>query len=266
VVQDTAIREGRSLSVAAWIVIVVIYLAIVQGVSALSTSGMHAEYGKFPDTETVFRALIIPVGTSMVFVLVVATILGWWRPIWKDRRPVQRWVWIVPILLIGAALVGTNYSKLADRGAGYTILFLCAALMVGITEETMFRGIGIVTFRTNGFSEGKVALWTCLIFGLAHGTNIFVEGPSALLQVVITAIAGYFFYLTRRVSGGILLAIVAHGLWDFGLFTGKLGHDLYPLTIVFILVDIVLAVTLLIRRHHIEPTTAPAHASIRTTP
>jgi len=250
----------RRLPVWGWIVVVVVYLGVVQGAGALLTSGTDFEYGKFPDSETVLRALVAPVGISMLFTVAVVSLLGWWRPVWRDDRPVQRWVRIVPTLLIAAVIVGTNYSELVDHGLGYTALFLGGALMVGFTEETMFRGLGVVTFRSNGFSESKVALWTCVIFGLAHGTNIFTEGTSAILQVLVTALAGYFFYLTRRVSGGLLLAIVAHGLWDFGLFTGTLGTDkLYAATVVFILVDIGLAITLLVRRHRIElPASDPA--------
>jgi len=247
-----ASNRERKLSIGALIVLIIVYLVIVQGALTLATSGMDIEYGKFPDTETVVRALVIPVGASMVFALLVATVLGWWAPIWKDDRPVRRWVRIVPIVMVAAVIVGTNYSNLGDRGLTYTALFLIGALMVGFTEELMFRGIGVVAFRSNGFAEAKVALWTCVIFGLAHGTNLFTEGPKAFMQVVVTALAGYFLYLTRRVGAGILVAMIVHGLWDFGLFTGNLGNDLYALTAIFVLVDIVLGVTLLVCRRKIE--------------
>jgi len=256
---ETLPTRARRLPVWGWIAIVVVYLAIVQGVGILATSGMDVDYGKFPSIEAVARGLLVPVGTSVLFVIVVVSVLRWWGPVWKDDRPVQPWVRIVPTLLIAVVIVGTNYSELSRHGLTFTLLFLAGALMVGFAEETMFRGLGVMVFRSNGFTEGRVALWTCVIFGLAHGTNIVTEGPQAILQVLITAIAGYFFYLTRRASGGILLAMVAHGLWDFGLLSGSLGKDMYPLSFLFILTDVVLAATLLVRRKHIElPIGAPA--------
>jgi membrane protease YdiL (CAAX protease family) len=255
----------RSLPVAAYLAIVVVYLVIVQGVAALATSGMDIEYGKFPDTETVLRSLWVGVGASLVFVILVITVLRWWRPVLHDDRPVARWVWIVPAFLFGTILVGTNYAALADKGAAFTVTFLIGALMVGCAEEGMFRGIGVVAFRDAGLSEGKVALWTCVIFGAAHGTNIFVEGPSAIMQVLITAIAGFFFYLVRRVSGGIALAVVAHGLWDFALFTGTLEEDPYAGVGLFMLTDVVLAVILLVRRHHIGIDAPPTVAEMPST-
>jgi hypothetical protein len=244
--------NARHLPVWGFVVVVVGYLAVVQGIPYLTTSGMDIEYGKFPDSETVLRALVLPVGASAVFAAILVTILGWWRPVWKDDRPVQRWVRIVPVLLIATILLGTNYGELADHGIGYTALFLVGALLVGFAEETMFRGVGVMVFRSNGFDEAKVALWTCIIFGLAHGTNIFTEGPSAFVQVLVTAIAGYFFYLTRRATAGLLAAVVIHGLWDFGLLSGNLGENIYAGTLLFLLMDIVLVVILVVRRRHIE--------------
>jgi hypothetical protein len=40
-----------------------------------------------------------------------------------------------------------------------------------------------------------------MLFGLAHATNIISESVGALPQVLVTAVAGYFFYVTRQVSG-----------------------------------------------------------------
>ena len=73
--------------------------------------------------------------------------------------------------------------------------------------------------------------------------------------MLVTAVAGYFFYLIRRRSGGLLVPAILHGLWDFGTISGSVVPDkAYALgTAVFVLADIVLAVLLLVRRHHIEP-------------
>lgn len=251
-------REGRSLSVVAWLALVVVYLALVQGVGALATRNLEADYGEFPDTETLLRGLVLPVGLSVLFVWGAVAVLGWWRPVVHDDRPTRRWVWVVPVLMLLTILAGTNYGGLADRGVAYTLTFLFGALCVGAAEEGMFRGIGIVTLRQNGFTEGKVALWSCVVFGLAHATNIFTEGPTALLQVLVTVIAGYFFYLTRRVSKGILVPVVIHGLWDFGLLSGALNDDPYPGMGLFIFMDVILAIVVVVGRRKVEPETAPA--------
>ena len=117
----------------------------------------------------------------------------------------------------------------------------------------MYRGIGVVTFRSLGFTEGKVALWVAVIFGLSHATNIISEGPKSIVQVLVTMVAGYFFYLIRRVAGTLILGMLLHGLWDFGLLTTAATGKAYAGTFLFILADLALAIIVLVRRHHIEP-------------
>ena len=127
----------------------------------------------------------------------LVAVLGWWRPVFTDNKPVQRWVRTLPVIM---AFAGMNYAGLGHKGIGFTALYALTMLGVGFAEEGMFRGLGVVAFRVNGFAEAKVALWTCVLFGLAHATNLFDEGPKALFQVLVRAVAGYFFYLIRCVS------------------------------------------------------------------
>ena len=87
----------------------------------------------------------------------------------------------------------------------------------------MFRGIGVTTFRVNGFSEGRVALWSSVVFGAVHLTNALSTGGAAVAQAIAVSFAGYFFYLTRRVSGGLVVPAVLHGLFDFSILSGAVA-------------------------------------------
>ena len=80
---------------------------------------------------------------SLLFVYAVVAFLGWWRPVFVDDRPVQRWVVAVPVIMLVAIVAGTNYGGLADRGLAFALLLLLSTLMVGFAEEGMFRGIGV---------------------------------------------------------------------------------------------------------------------------
>ena len=198
---DLTAGIGR-LPVWAFVVIAVLYLVIVQGLGKLLTAGLHTTYAAPTSVNELWRSITVPVLVSLVFVYAVVGVLGWWRPVLTDDRPVRRWVWVIPAIIAVTALAGMNYAGLGKHSAGFIVLFALSMLGVGFAEEGMFRGLGVVTFRVNGFTEAKVALWTCVLFGLAHATNLVSEGPKALLQVLVTAAAGYFFYLTRRSPKG----------------------------------------------------------------
>jgi cellobiose-specific phosphotransferase system component IIC len=69
-------------------------------------------------------------------------------------------------------------------------------------------------------------------------------GVAFTITLLIAALAGYFFYLARRVSGTLVLGMVLHGLWDFGIFTGLAnGRDnLYLGTTLFIIADVIMLI------------------------
>lgn len=255
---DTAagVTGGRSLGVAGFVVLVVVYLVVIQGGAQLLTIGKETGYASVPDVDTLWRTLLVPIGASFLLVYGAVAYLGWWKPVFVEHRPVQRWVLVIPVLMVVSIVVVTDYGALADHGALFTVLLLLTMLMVGFAEEGMFRGIGLTVFRNRGFSEGKVALWTTVLFGLSHASNLITEGPKAFLQVLATIVAGYFFYLLRRLSGGLVVPAVLHGLWDFSLVSGQTTGEVYRLSLIAILVDVVIAVVVLTRRKHVEPRVA----------
>jgi uncharacterized protein len=262
--QDQPTRTGaRRLSYAVFAVIVIVYLAIIQvgGLLVTNAAGINSGHG-FVTTHNVLISLWIPVGAALVFTYAVITVLGWWRSVFRDDRPVQRWVLVVPIVFAAAIVLGTDYSSLADKGLGFTLVLLIGTQFVGWGEEGMFRGIGVIMLRDHGLREGQVALWSSVIFGVVHLTNAIGHGASAVPQAIAVSLAGYFFYLIRRVSRGNIVNSVIHGLFDFSIVSGSavtIGQHIYGGALAPILVYVILAVVLLVRRRHIElPATSPA--------
>ncbi|MEU5692022.1 CPBP family intramembrane glutamic endopeptidase [Actinosynnema sp. NPDC020468] len=245
---------ARNLSVWGYVAVVVAYLVVVQGSSLFLTRDLDSEYAAPTTVDAVWRSITVPVGLSLLVVVGVVTALGWWRPVLVDDKPVRPWVIAVPTIMLAAIVLGTNYAGLADRGLGFTALLLIGALFVGFAEEGMFRGLGLTAFRRNGFSEGKAALWSTVIFGLAHATNVISEGPGSFVQVLVAALSGYFLYLVRRRSAGLLLPAVVHGLWDFSLISASVvpGKGYFG-PVLNILALVVLTVLVLVRRHQVEP-------------
>ena len=246
--------DTRSLSYAAFAVIVVIYLGIIQlGGIAVQHIGDHED--SFATTEGVLWNLWIPIGGALIYTYAVIAVLGWWRPVLREPHRVRPWVYVVPIVFVVCSLVAIDYSALGDKTVGYVLVLFLATQIVGWGEEGMFRGIGVTTLRAHGLSEGKVALWSSIVFGAVHLTNAIGHGAQALPQALAVSFAGYFFYLTRRVSGGNALNSVVHGLFDFSILTGTVilvDQDPYVGSAFAILAYVVVAVVLLVRRHSIE--------------
>lgn len=248
------VAAGRKLSYAMFAAVVVAYLVIIQGGGLLL--GKLTDEHDFLTTRAVVFGMIIPLGVALGFTYGVAAYLGWLRPVFRDDRPVRRWVWVVPIVFVVAIGLGIDYGALADKGWVYVVVLLVATQFVGWGEEGMFRGIGVTVLRRHGLSEGRVALWSSVVFGAVHLTNVVGHGISALPQAVIVGLAGYFFYLIRRVSRGNVVNSVLHGLFDFSLLSGSailVDQQAYAGTLLPVLVYPVLAIILFVKRRDIEP-------------
>ncbi|MEU8700560.1 CPBP family intramembrane glutamic endopeptidase [Streptomyces sp. NPDC048680] len=270
---DTADSEkkqvGRTFTWPWFLVAVIVYLGIIQGVGQLTgvdTSSSSSD-SQFPTTESIVRNALIPIGISIVFVAALVTWLGWWGEVLRYRAPVRRWVRWVPISMLLAALVGMNYGHLGDQSASLVGSLLLLGLFVGVGEELMFRGIGVHVFKRAGFSEGKVALWSSVIFGLAHVSNAIGQGAQAIIQALVVCTSGYFFYLCLRVGGVILLPMLVHGLWDTSLFSSMVGTEpvAYPGLVLIIVLQVALIIVLARRRRRVEPV-SPQNAGQPTLP
>ena len=199
---------------------------------------------------------VAPLGTALVFTYAVIGVLRWWHPVFHDDKPVRRWVWFVPAVFLVCSLLAIDYGALGDKTIVYVLVLFVACQFVGWGEEGMFRGIGVIALRSHGLTEGRVALWSSVVFGAVHLTNAIGHGAQAIPQALAVSFAGYFFYLMRRVSGSNVVNSIVHGLFDFSLLTGTailVDQDPYVGSLTAVLAYLVVGGVLLVRRHHIEP-------------
>ncbi len=252
--------QTRPLPYWSFAVIVLVYLAIIQvGGTVLANVGDHTD--SFTTIDGVLWNMWLPLGTALVFTYAVIGVLGWWRPVFQDDKPVRRWVWIVPVVFLVCSLLAIDYGALGDKSVAYVLVLFVACQLVGWGEEGMFRGIGVIALRSHGLTEGKVAFWSSVIFGAVHLTNALGHGAQAIPQALAVSFAGYFFYLTRRVSRSNVVNSVLHGLFDFSLLTGTavfVDQDPYLGSAAAILAYLIVGAVLLVRRHRIEPELAAA--------
>lgn len=248
---------GRSLTWWQFLLLAIGYAAIVQVAGRLIGADVDEDDG-WATAGNVVESALIPIALSSLFVITLATWLRWWPEIIHEPLRVQRWVRIVPIALALTALVGSSWGNVFDQPAGLVLALVLVVGIGGATEELMFRGVGLVTFRRMGLTEGRVALYSSLAFGAVHLSNAIGTGTNAIGQAIVVCFTGYLLYLTRRWAGAIWLAMPVHSSQDFLILSGQIGVDpsASPLSLLVIVTMIGLAVLVWRRRHRIEPGTA----------
>lgn len=174
--------------------------------------------------------VVIPVLVATVYLTVVTTLLGWWKPALRDSSAVRKapkWMWALPVFAV--LMCAINLTQSEHRGDFTTIHWtwiIVGFLLVGFSEELMTRGLLVVGFRSK-FGEKQVIVLTSLLFAVMHGTNILFgqSASSTIAQVAFNIPMGVLFYTLRRTSGSLILPMLVHALWDISLvvFGGTAG-------------------------------------------
>jgi membrane protease YdiL (CAAX protease family) len=192
------------------------------------------DYEKIAFTATnIFFAVIIPVSVGSAILVLVTSVLGWWPEVLHDSLPVRPWLAALPAGMALVALLIIDYLAMPGLGLGYLAAATVGTLLVGFSEELLTRGLLLTGLRSLT-TERWAWFWSSLTFGALHILTALAGRalPLSLAQAAATFVLGTLLYLARRGSGGIVVPMVLHALWDFALFTeiGAKANGLPPNT------------------------------------
>lgn len=169
-------------------------------------------------SETVSRGPGWPFIAAAALVVAVA---AWqrWRDIGLRDLPAARSLllaWLPMVYIVGGFALSIRLGLPPATVVGW-VLF--NTLLVGLSEELMFRGVLFQALRHTVSIWPAVAL-TTLAFGAIHSLNVFVTGDlrAAVIQSTAAALSGLFFIALRLRTGSLWPCIVVHGLWDCAAF------------------------------------------------
>ena len=131
------------------------------------------------------------------------------------------------IIIVNVIMQQFDQMTLKIRPMNEIICFVILMLLIGIAEETMFRGI-VATSMKNiwGKNKGDIAsLASGIFFGLFHLVNLSsAETVGVLCQVCSATAAGMIFADLYYFTGTLWPCIVFHAMVDFG---GLMGYGLF---------------------------------------
>jgi membrane protease YdiL (CAAX protease family) len=192
-------------------------LAIAALAEVYTFGGPSGDYGDVMHdlpVEVLIRQAWLPQLTVGLVFLALTLRLGWVSRA-RLRLPSTVAGWAVGLLPCAALLAVIDYGYLQDKGSSTLPVVFLTFLTVGFTEELGFRGVGIGGFQ-QAFTLRRSWLYASGLFGAAHFVNILQGEPVgvAIGQVVMTTLMGLLFGALAIKSGSLILAMVAHGLWD----------------------------------------------------
>ena len=164
----------------------------------------------------------------------LVTLLKWWEEVGFKSLNEGGFKFLLLPLIFLFILFAIALSE--DKGntlfLGFTSLkqlfsFLLILLMLGFTEELLFRGILYHGLETK-FGVLSTVLFSALIFGLFHYVNMLIgaEFYATTYQVIHATAAGFMYATLRLRIGAIWPVMLFHSMWDIGLvIIGSLQHS-----------------------------------------
>jgi hypothetical protein len=194
------------------------------------------------NAETARKWYATPTLSCSLFLVVVVSLWGWGRVALFDKTTSgPKWTWIAPVFMLFLIILRFATLKTENISSDLWLWTILGGAGVGFGEEMITRGSMLVGLRTK-FTEGKVWLFSTLLFSALHIPNAFFGVPitSMLVQLVLTFLLGSLLYITRRLSGTLIIPMLLHGLWDTSYFLNQASASdkssldilIYPLALI----------------------------------
>ena len=140
----------------------------------------------------------------------------------KGGKNVPRWC--ILSAAIPAALLIYNLISDPSSVSMPPLVNLVAALMAGVCEETIYRGVIASYLMRQTVAQKKILptmLVSSLLFALIHITNVLVGAPlvMTLFQILSAFVLGLFLCALFLRSGSLIPGMIFHALYDIVAFT-----------------------------------------------
>ncbi|MEI4471394.1 CPBP family intramembrane glutamic endopeptidase [Frigidibacter sp. MR17.24] len=138
-----------------------------------------------------------------------------------------RLLWLPLIYIVAIFAIGVSAGLPPARQITFVALNV---LLVGLSEELMFRGVLFAGLRRR-LSPWPAVIAVTLLFGSVHILNAFITGSltAALMQALAASLSGFLFIALRIRTGSLTLCIALHALWNFAAFMATLAQgDIDP--------------------------------------
>jgi membrane protease YdiL (CAAX protease family) len=219
----------------------VIYTAIMGIGMFYMKTFLGITYGD-PAMMNLFWFILIIVNALNVFW--VTRYFGWqeigFRPLIRKQL-----LWLLPSVSILIAMWVVFLSGLANASlsaAQWQLLAIAGftTLLVGLGEETMYRGIVLHAFLTTNRVRFAM-LVSAIAFSLLHAVNVFggVLLIAVPMQLIMTFLFGFFFAPLMLKLNNIVPLMIFHWLWDFVVFAAPLvGEQTHTAVVAIALLNI----------------------------
>jgi len=211
------------------LVLAILYTIIIGIGMYISLHWAGYQYGNPKFVRVLFWVEIVLLALSLFW---VKTYYSWTSIGLAKITNKKELLWFFPpaTLIIYIILVFLSNIKIQDGDFGLFILVGLTTLLVGISEEIVYRGVVLRSFFKNK-NVWIAMIISAVLFSLLHAVNYFggVSINGMFSQLLGTFILGALFFAPIAIRlGSLWPLIIFHWLWDFILIGSQLTTNGIP--------------------------------------
>lgn len=159
-----------------------------------------------------------------------------------------RWrafIWLLPSILLMGMMIHDiapylNWQVVRDIGVMSMILLVVVPILIGFSEEVMFRGI-LLRGAIEQLSTVSAMMLSAVFFALLHAISGLVTQAfwPSLHQLALAFCVGLFLAPVALRIGNLWPLIVWHAAWDMIILLGRLVAVEHPLALAGILIQLI---------------------------
>ena len=201
------------------LLVVVVYMGIYLGAGWVGSqfAGEFKGDDLLSSMGSVFFQITLALIVGAIVLVAFSSYMGWTAELFARQRVYRsRWMWIAPVVVALPILLRVFSIEWGRHGFDVVALVFVTGLLIGFVEELLTRGIGVKMLRDGGHGEWAVAALSSLVFALLHANNLFSGQAFSTVgfTVIFTFAFGVLMYLTMRVTGFLISAMIFHALTD----------------------------------------------------
>lgn len=166
-----------------------------------------------------------------------------WRSVGFGRIRWRALLWLLPSIMLMVVMAWDLWPALSApafqvvSGVGIALL-ISVPLLVGFSEEVLFRGI-LLRGAMARLPVAHAMLLSAVLFALMHVLNGIVVQTiwPTLQQIAFALCVGFFLAPIALKIGNLWPLILWHGLWDMIVLASQIANTLHPIALIIILIQ-----------------------------
>lgn len=191
----------------------VLAVGLLLGWMAVTVLTGQAPDGAATMGDVVMGGLLRQVAFAAAFLMVATALLGWeGLGLGRPRPGTWRLLWLPGLYLL---LAGAGVAALGLPPPPALAILAANMLLVGLSEELMFRGVLYSGLRDR-LPLWPAAIVTSVLFGAVHVLNAGTTGnlQGAVLQAINAVSLGFLLLGLRVRSGSLWPPVILHAVWN----------------------------------------------------